>query len=60
VKTCQKFSGETEAKERGEGGEEGLWKTKWPPKNEENQANRERGIMKNEVPSLLLDEKICL
>jgi hypothetical protein len=34
VKTCQKFSGETKAKQEG-------------------------GIKKNEMPSLLLDEKIC-
>ncbi len=30
-----------------------------PPKIVENQANREEGIMKNEMPSLLLDEIIC-
>jgi hypothetical protein len=30
-----------------------------PPKNRGNHANRERGIMKNEVSSVLLDEKIC-
>jgi hypothetical protein len=29
-----------------------------PPKNGENHANRERGIMKNEISSVLLDEKI--
>jgi hypothetical protein len=29
------------------------------PKNGENHANRERGIMKNEMSSVLLDEKIC-
>ncbi len=29
-----------------------------PPKIGENQANREGGIMKNEMPSLI-DEKIC-
>jgi hypothetical protein len=46
-------------RQKREGGEEGLWKTKWTPKNEENQANREGGIMKNEMPSQLLDEKIC-
>jgi hypothetical protein len=31
-----------------------------PPKIGENQANREGGIMKNEMLSFLLDEKICL
>ncbi len=38
-----------------------LWKTNCPPKNGDNQANREGGIiMKNEMPSLLLDEKHLL
>jgi len=30
-----------------------------PPKIGENQANTEGGAMKNEMPSLLLDEKKC-
>jgi len=36
-----------------------LRKTKWPPQSGESEANREGRIMKNKMPSLLLDEKIC-
>jgi hypothetical protein len=36
-----------------------LSKTKCHPKNEVNKANREVGFMKNEIPSLLMDEKVC-
>jgi hypothetical protein len=53
--TCQKFSGETKAKQEG-----GVILKKGkalPPKTGKTKANRERGIMENEMPSLLLDEK---
>ncbi len=55
VMTCQKFSGETKAKQEG-----GVILKKGkalPPKTGKTKANRERGIMENEMPSLLLDEK---
>ncbi len=42
--------------ETGEGDYE---KRNAPPKNGESHANRERGILKNEMSSMLLDEKIC-
>jgi hypothetical protein len=57
IKTCEKFSGETEAKQEEGGGH--YEKRKCHPKNEVNKANREVGFMKNEIPSLLMDEKVC-
>jgi hypothetical protein len=55
--TCQKFSGETKAKQEG-----GIMKNFYtlPKQNWRNEGKRGRGIMENEMPSLLLDEKYAL
>jgi len=54
IETCQKFTGETKAKQGGGHYEKQIVL----PKNGVNQANTEGDIiMKNEMPSLLLDEK---
>jgi hypothetical protein len=52
--TCQKFSGETEVKQEG-----GIMKNKMISQKCKKQSKQERGFTKNEMPSLLLNEKIC-